>query len=54
LVEGALYTLERRRLERRQREVRSQIGEADRRADTAMLEKLLAEKVEIDRQLRAM
>jgi DNA primase len=51
-VEGALYTLERRRDERRQRELRSQIAEADRRGDTEMLEKLIAEKLAIDRKLR--
>ena len=32
-VEGALHTLKRRRLERRQRELRAQIAEADRRGD---------------------
>jgi DNA primase len=52
LVDGALHTLERRRLERRQRELRAQIAEADRRGDTPMLDKLMAEKIEIDRQLR--
>jgi DNA primase len=51
-VEGALHTLERRRLERRQRELRSQIAEADRRGDQEMLAKLIAEKLAIDRQLR--
>jgi DNA primase len=51
-VEGALYNLEHRRLERRQRELRTQIAEADRRGDTAMLNQLIAEKVDIDRQLR--
>jgi DNA primase len=51
-VEDALHTLERRRLERRQRELRSQIAEADRRADHAMLNQLIADKVEVDRELR--
>jgi DNA primase len=51
-VEGALYTLEHRRLERRQRELRSQIAEADRRGDQEMLVRLIQEKLEIDRQLR--
>ncbi len=51
-VEGALHTLEHRRLERRQRELRSQIAEADRRGDKEALERLMAEKVEIDRKLR--
>ena len=51
-VEDALYTLEARRLERRQRELRSQIAEADRRGDQAMLTQLIAEKVDVDRKLR--
>jgi DNA primase len=51
-VEGALHTLEHRRLERRQRELRSQIAEADRRGDQEMLAKLIAEKLAIDRKLR--
>ena len=51
-VEGALHTLEHRRLERRQRELRSQIAEADRRGDTEMLNKLIQEKLDIDRNLR--
>ncbi|HEV2618930.1 MAG TPA: DNA primase [Acidobacteriaceae bacterium] len=52
-VEGALHTLEHRRLERRQRELRSQIAEADRRGDQAMLAQLVQEKLGIDRQLRS-
>jgi DNA primase len=52
-VEGALDTLEMRRLERRQRELRSQIAEADRRGDQDMLGQLIQEKLQIDRQLRA-
>jgi DNA primase len=51
-VEGALHTLEHRRLERRQRELRSQIAEADRRGDREMLAQLIGDKLEIDRQLR--
>jgi DNA primase len=51
-VEGALKTLEQNRYKRRQRELRSQIAEADRRGDTDMLNKLIAEKLEIDRKLR--
>ncbi len=51
-VEGALYTLERRHLERRQRELRSLIAEADRRGDHEMLNRLTAEKLQIDRKLR--
>jgi len=51
-VENALHTLERRQLERRQREVRTLIAEADRRGDNEMLMKLTAEKLQIDRNLR--
>ena len=51
-VEGALHTLEHRRLERRQRELRSQIAEADRRGDQEMLNQLIQEKLDIDRKLR--
>jgi DNA primase len=51
-VEDALHTLEGRRLERRQRELRSQIAEADRRGDQAMLTQLIAEKLDVDRKLR--
>ncbi|HEY4382718.1 MAG TPA: DNA primase [Acidobacteriaceae bacterium] len=52
-VEGTLHTLEHRRLERRQRELRSQIAEADRRGDQEMLNKLIQEKLDIDRKLRS-
>ena len=51
-VENAVHTLERRRLERRQRELRTQIAEADRRGDQAMLSQLITEKLDIDRKLR--
>jgi len=51
-VEGALHALEHHRLERRQRELRNQIAEADRCGDQEMLNKLIAEKLDIDRQLR--
>ena len=51
-VADALHTLERRRLERRQREIRSLLAEADRRGDQAMLTQLTAEKLQIDRKLR--
>ena len=52
-VEGALHTLEHRRLERRQRELRSQIAEADRRGDQEMLARLIADKLDVDRKLRS-
>ena len=51
-VEDALHTLAHRHLERRQREVRGLIAEADRRGDQEMLQKLTAEKLQIDRKLR--
>jgi DNA primase len=51
-VENALHTLEHRQLERRQRELRTLIAEADRRGDSEMLTKLTAEKLQIDRRLR--
>ncbi len=51
-VENALHTLEHRQLERRQRELRTLIAEADRRGDHEMLSKLTAEKLQIDRKLR--
>jgi DNA primase len=51
-VENALYTLEHRQLERRQRELRTLIAEADRRGDHDMLTKLTSEKLQIDRKLR--
>jgi DNA primase len=51
-VEDALHTLEHRRLERRQRELRTLIGEADRRGDHEMLARLTTEKLQIDRNLR--
>ncbi len=51
-VEDALHALERRRLERRQRELRTQIAEADRRGDNEMLERLMMEKMQVDKRLR--
>jgi DNA primase len=51
-VENALHTLKRRQLERRQRELRTLITEADRRGDHEMLTALTAEKLQIDRKLR--
>ncbi|HZY62449.1 MAG TPA: DNA primase [Edaphobacter sp.] len=51
-VENALHALESRRLERRQREIRTLIAEADRRGDHAILAQLTAEKLQIDRALR--
>jgi DNA primase len=51
-VENALHTLEHRQFERRQRELRTLIAEADRRGDHDMLTKLTTEKLQIDRRLR--
>ncbi len=51
-VENALHSLEHRTLERRQRELRSLIAEADRRGDHEMLTRLTTEKLQIDRNLR--
>ena len=51
-VEGALETLRRQYLERRSREVRVQMAEAQRRGDQEMLLKLAQEKVRLDRELK--
>lgn len=50
-VETVFQELEIRYLERRQREIRTLIAEADRRSDQEMLGKLVAEKLRIDRLL---
>jgi DNA primase len=51
-VGNALLTLKTRYLERRQRELRSAIAEAERRGDHAMVETLTLEKMKVDRALR--
>ena len=51
LMEGAIAALRRRHLERRQRDIRARIADAERKNDTAALALLLKEKVEIDRAL---
>ncbi len=51
-VEDALHSLERSSLERRQREMRSLIAEAERRSDTAMLTQLTMEKQALQRKLQ--
>jgi DNA primase len=51
-VENAFRTLRRRHLERRQRELRAGIAEAERRGDQPMVDTLLLEKVRISRALR--
>ncbi len=52
LVEGALETLRRQYLERRSREVRAQMTEAQRRGDQEMLLRLAQEKVRLDQELK--
>jgi len=51
-VQDALEALDFRRMQRRQRELRSQIAEADRRGDAEMLDRLMMEKMAIDKKLR--
>jgi len=51
-VEGALDTLREQYLERRSREVRVQMAEAQRRGDQEMLMKLAQEKVRLDAELK--
>ena len=51
-VEDALHELERRYMERRQRELRALMNEATRQGDQEMLAKLTIEKREHDRKLR--
>ncbi len=53
LVEGAVEALRRRILERRQRELKASIAEAERRQDSAELARLLQEKLGVDRALAA-
>ncbi|MGH9521119.1 MAG: hypothetical protein ACRD3E_01155, partial [Terriglobales bacterium] len=53
LLEGAALALRRRGLERRQREIRQRIAEAERKGDSASMSALLREKVEVDRALMA-
>jgi len=53
LIESTLNALRRRSLERRQRELKTRILEAERRNDAAALTRLMREKVEVDRALSA-
>jgi hypothetical protein len=50
-LESTLTALRRRRLERRQREIKARIVEAERKNDTEALGRLMREKVEVDRVL---
>ena len=52
-VEQALLALASRSLQRRQRELRTAIAEAEHRGDQAAIDQLMREKMSLDRQLRA-
>ncbi|MDR3764124.1 MAG: DNA primase [Acidobacteriota bacterium] len=52
LLAGSINALRRRQLERRQRELRRQIAEAERQQDAAAMAQLMQEKQEVDRALR--
>ena len=51
-VQDALATLKRRSLERRGRELRAMLAEADRRGDAEAVVRLTREKMEVDQRLR--
>jgi hypothetical protein len=51
LLENTLAALRRRRLERRQREIKARILEAERKQDGEALGRLMREKVDVDRAL---
>jgi DNA primase len=51
LLEGAVEALRRRRLQGRQRQIKAQIAEAERRQDSAALARLVREKLDVDRAL---
>jgi DNA primase len=51
-VRGALLTLEERYRDRRSRELRAAMSEAQRRGDESMLHKLMQEKIALDRERR--
>jgi DNA primase len=53
LLEGAVDALRRRKLEKRQRELRRLIEDAERKNDSAELTRLVGEKNEVDQALRA-
>jgi DNA primase len=53
-IANALQTLQVGYLQRRQRELRGLIAEAERRGDTAMVETLTMEKIKIDRAMRGL
>lgn len=51
-LDSALITLERHFVERRQRRVRGEIGEAERKGDLVQVTALITERMELDRRLR--
>jgi DNA primase len=51
-LESALITLERHFVERRQRRLRGEIGEAERKSDLVRVTELITERRELDRRLR--
>ena len=51
-LESALLTLEQHSVEHRQRRIRSEIGEAERKGDLAGVTALMTERMELDRRLR--
>ncbi len=51
---NALHTLERRRLERRQRELRAAGAEAERRGDASAVDEVMAEMMQVNRALRTL
>jgi DNA primase len=53
-VENALRSLHERRLERRSRELRGLIAEAQRRGDEGMLRQMAHEKLQVERELRGL
>jgi DNA primase len=53
-LDSALLTLEQHFLERRQRQVRAAIAEAERRADLTAVTALVTERMELDTRLRSL
>jgi hypothetical protein len=53
-IANALHALQVRYLQRRQRELRASITEAERRGDASMVETLTMEKIKLDRALRGL
>jgi DNA primase len=51
LLENTIAALRRRSLERRQRDIKARIAEAERKRDVEALGRLMREKVEVDRAL---